>query len=158
MNPRALIVEDNPAMADSLKDILEVLDHDSEIVGDMEAARDRLSRNVYAYAILDMAIPVAPGRFAAREVGRQLLAEIRGRAETAMLPVLVVTGEDQGDSEFIHSVMRAGGYDLPRLAYLQKRVLTCDTMSQKIQALLSGQDETEIPTGGKKNFSIIQGS
>lgn len=145
MSPRALIVEDYPPMAESLADMLDVLGHTCETAGDMKTARECLARTPFDYLILDMAIPVASDRLPDREVGRQLLAELRARPETALLPVLVITGEDQGDGEFIQSVLRTGGYDTPLLAYLQKRALTYEAMNQKVQALLSGQPGV-VPT------------
>ena len=151
MKPRVLIVEDQPEMVESLADILAVLQHDCDSAGDMETARERLAKTAYAYLILDMAIPLRPGRFASREVGRQLLEEIRSQAKTARLPVLVVTGEDKGESDFIWGVRRVGGYEPPLIDYLQKNdPAFFDILPRRIQALLSGQPGIEQPAPPQK--------
>ena len=155
MSLRALIVEDDLQMAGDLSDILEVMGHGSEAVEDMESARKRLAGNAYDYLILDMAIPVSPGKSPDRDIGRMLLAEVRGNPKTAHLPVLVVTGEDRGDQDFILRVQRAGGYDLPHMAYLQKRVLTIDGVIQKIKDLLSGQPGVVPPAPPQKPVSAF---
>lgn len=146
MSLRVLIVEDDPFTAESFTDLLVGLQHEADVAATMEEARSLLAQQTYAYAILDMAIPVSPGKMPQRETGRLLLGEIRRDPRHAELPVVVVTGADDGNSDFVLSVAKTGGYEPPRLSYVQKVTIQLDkgdinheTMTRKIGELLSGR-------------------
>lgn len=135
MTTRALIVDDDPAIITAIGDIVRSLDHQADTAGDLDTARGKLETVEYQYLILDMKIPVSPDRkLGRRENGRNLLQTVRGSPRTARLPVIVVTGEDSGESDFILSVMRAGGMELTE--YIQKPV-DGDKLDRAIQVLLA---------------------
>ncbi len=155
MNTRALIVDDDPIIITTIGDIVRSLNHHVDIAGDLETARAKLAAGDYNYLVLDMKIPVSPDRkLGRRENGRNLLQTVRTNPRTARLPVIVVTGEDSGESEFILSVMRAGGMDLTE--YIQKPV-DGDKLDRAIQALLAKtNDEALQPTGRVQQFRKAQ--
>ena len=62
MKPRALVIDDDTAIVREVEDILASLDHDCDAVGDQDAARRLLGAGRYAYILLDLEIPVKPGK------------------------------------------------------------------------------------------------
>lgn len=131
----ALIVDDDPAIITTVGDIVRSLNHHADTAGDLETARAKLEAGDYRYLILDMKIPVSPDRkLGRRENGRNLLQTVRSNPRTSRLPVIVVTGEDSGESDFILSVIRAGGMDLTE--YIQKPI-DGDKLDRAIQSLLT---------------------
>lgn len=151
MSTRALIVDDDPTIITTIGDIVRSLDHLADTAGDLATARAKLEAGDYHYLILDMKIPVSPDRkLGRRENGRNLLQTVRSNPRTTRLPVIVVTGEDSGESEFILSVMRASGMDLTE--YIQKPV-DGDKLDRAIQALLSKAGKTaQRPSPGARQF------
>lgn len=137
MTVRALIVDDDEHIVRSIEHIVKSLPqpHDCESVGDIAAARKKLQSNGFDYLILDMNLPLEPGRATGRrENGRNLLEWIRSQPRLKHLPVIVVTGEDKGESDFILSVMAIGGWE--RTRYVQKPI-DGDKLEKEIRTLLA---------------------
>jgi len=112
MTIRALIVDDEEDIVRTAGEVVTSLGHVFDSAGDIQTARQHLEAKRYAYLILDMNLPLEPGRLTGRrENGRNFLAAIRQMDGLATLPVIVITGHDRGESDFILSVMRAGGMD-----------------------------------------------
>lgn len=133
--PRALIVDDEPAIIQTVGDIVRSLDHQADTAGDVESAKTRLAARTYDYLILDMKIPVSTERkLGRRENGRNLIQILRANPQTVDLPIIVVTGEDSGESDFIISVMQVGGMAATR--YIQKPI-DGDKLDRAIQELLA---------------------
>jgi len=137
MTIRALIIEDDENIARSIEHIVKALPqpHDSAWAGDIATARKKILSKKFNYLILDMNLPLEPGRATGRrENGRNLLEWIRGEASLKSLPVIVVTGEDKGESDFILSVMQVGGMD--RTRYMQKPI-DGEKLEKEIRSLLA---------------------
>jgi DNA-binding response OmpR family regulator len=90
MTLRALIIDDDPRIADAVSDIVASLGHTSDSVGCQDDARQRLATTNYDYFILDLEIPVRAERSVPRlQNGLNLLSEL---AAARLGPVIVVTG------------------------------------------------------------------
>jgi two-component system, OmpR family, response regulator VanR len=100
---RVLIVEDEPDMADAIRDGLRLEAIAADVAGDGEAALDLLSVNAYDIAILDRDIPGPSGD----EVARRIVASGSG------MPVLMLTAADRLDD-------KASGFELGADDYLTK--------------------------------------
>jgi DNA-binding response OmpR family regulator len=59
---RALIVEDDPRIRDTVVDVVESLGHEHDTASCQEAARKLLNGHAYSYALFDLEIPVKDGR------------------------------------------------------------------------------------------------
>jgi DNA-binding response OmpR family regulator len=130
MNLQVLVVEDYRPNRKSICEVVRSHSLTSVEVGDMASARERLLAGGIGFCILDLGIPAdGDGGGARRENGRLLLQWMRKQAATAHLPVIVVTGEDKGDTEFAVSVVTAGGSEITQ--YL-KKPLAGDKLDQKI--------------------------
>lgn len=133
--PQALIVDDDPSIIQTVGDIVRSLDHDADTASDIAAAKECLAAKNYDYLVLDMKIPVSSDRkFGRRENGRNLIQTLRGNPDTVDLPIIVITGEDSGESDFILSVIRVGGMDYTE--YIQKPI-DGDKLDCAIQKLLA---------------------
>src|SRR3954451_9612975 len=100
---RVLLVEDEPYMADAIRDGLRLEAIAADIAGDGDAALELLSVNSYDIAVLDRDIPGPTGD----EVARHIVAEGTG------LPILMLTAADRLDD-------KTSGFELGADDYLTK--------------------------------------
>ncbi len=100
---RVLIVEDEPYLAEAIRDGLRLEAIAADIAGDGDAALDLLSSNAYDIAILDRDVP----RLSGDEVARRIVASGSG------LPILMLTAADRLDD-------KASGFELGADDYLTK--------------------------------------
>ncbi|RLS53992.1 MAG: response regulator [Planctomycetota bacterium] len=90
MTLRALVIDDDPHIADVVSDIVASLGHASDAVGCQDDARRKLAMATYDYFVLDLEIPVRAERSVARlQNGLNLLSEL---VAARVGPVIVVTG------------------------------------------------------------------
>lgn len=90
MTLRALIIDDDPHIADVVSDIVTSLGHASDAVGCQDDARRKLATTTYDYFVLDLEIPVRAERSVPRlQNGMNLLSEL---VAARIGPVIVVTG------------------------------------------------------------------
>lgn len=96
--PRALVVEDDASIAESIGDVLFSLGHELEHVTNQSDAQSRIEAGAYDYILLDLTIPARPHRGgASHECGANLLRMIRERFGPAQLPVIIMTAHhDKG--------------------------------------------------------------
>ena len=88
---RALIVEDDTRIRETVADMVESLGHEHDTAGCQDAARQLLNGHPYSYALLDLEIPVKPDRgFARIENGINLLREVINLCGK-QTPVIVMT-------------------------------------------------------------------
>ncbi|GAB3619844.1 response regulator transcription factor [Glutamicibacter endophyticus] len=100
---RVLIVEDEPLMAEGIRDGLRLEAIASDIAGDGHSALELLAVNSYDIAILDRDTPGPTGD----DVARQIVASGTG------LPILMLTAADRIDE-------KASGFELGADDYLTK--------------------------------------
>ena len=100
---RVLIVEDEPYMAEAIRDGLRLEAIAADIAGDGETALELLSVNVYDIAVLDRDIPGPSGD----EITRGVVASGSG------MPILMLTAADRLDD-------KASGFELGADDYLTK--------------------------------------
>ncbi|WP_053351920.1 response regulator transcription factor [Leucobacter musarum] len=100
---RVLIVEDEPFMAEAIRDGLRLAAIAADIAGDGETALELLSVNAYDVALLDRDVPGPNGD----EIARRIVASESG------LPILMLTAADRLDD-------KATGFELGADDYLTK--------------------------------------
>jgi two-component system response regulator VanR len=100
---RVLIVEDEPLMAEAIRDGLRLEAIAADIAGDGDTALQLLSINAYDLAVLDRDIPAPSGD----EIARRIVASGSG------MPVLMLTAADRLDD-------KATGFGLGADDYLTK--------------------------------------
>ena len=100
---RVLIVEDEPYMAEAIRDGLRLEAIAADIAGDGDAALDLLSINAYDIAVLDRDIPGPSGD----EIAERIVASGSG------MPILMLTAADRLDD-------KASGFGLGADDYLTK--------------------------------------
>jgi two-component system response regulator VanR len=87
LSVRVLLVEDEPLMAEAIRDGLRLEAIAADIAGDGDTALELLSVNAYDIAVLDRDVPGPTGD----EIGRQIVASGSG------MPVLMLTAADRLD-------------------------------------------------------------
>src|SRR3954467_15262728 len=92
---RVLIVEDEPMMAEAIRDGLRLEAIAADIAGDGDTALELLRLNAYDIAVLDRDIPGPTGD----EIAERIVASGRG------MPVLMLTAADRLDE-------KASGFEL----------------------------------------------
>ncbi len=100
---RVLIVEDEPLLAEAIRDGLRLASIAADIAGDGHIALDLLSVNSYDIAVLDRDIPGPSGD----EVARSIIDSSSG------MPILMLTAADRIDD-------KASGFELGADDYLTK--------------------------------------
>src|SRR3954471_5586930 len=100
---RVLLVEDEPYMADAVRDGLRLEAIAADIAGDGDAALELLSLNAYDIAVVDRDIPGPSGD----EIARRIVASGSG------MPILMLTAADRLDD-------KASGFELGADDYLTK--------------------------------------
>jgi CheY-like chemotaxis protein len=126
----ALIVEDEPEMAEEIGDLLRALGHDYVHAETLADARVRLEQGGFCYALVDLEIKADRQSIKPRvESGLSVVREIRERyaersaADMHVLPVLVVSGHGRdpkniigafkdGIDDFILKPLSADGQDI----------------------------------------------
>jgi two-component system response regulator VanR len=100
---RVLVVEDEPLMADAIRDGLRLEAIATDIAGDGDAALELLSVNAYDVAVLDRDIPGPSGD----EIAERIVASGSG------MPILMLTAADRLDD-------KTSGFELGADDYLTK--------------------------------------
>ncbi|MFI2239354.1 response regulator transcription factor [Streptomyces chrestomyceticus] len=100
---RVLVVEDEPYMADAIRDGLRLEAIAADVAGDGDTALELLSTNTYAIAVLDRDVPGPSGD----EIARHIVASGGGT------PILMLTAADRLDD-------KASGFELGADDYLTK--------------------------------------
>src|SRR5919206_524556 len=100
---RVLLVEDEPYMAEAIRDGLRLEAIAADIAGDGDAALELLSVNAYDIAVLDRDIPGPSGD----EIAERIVASGSG------MPILMLTAADRLDD-------KASGFELGADDYLTK--------------------------------------
>src|ERR1700753_876537 len=100
---RVLVVEDEPYMAEAIRDGLRLEAIAADIAGDGHAALDMLKVNAYDIAILDRDIPGPSGD----QVAERIVTSGSG------MPILMLTAADRLDD-------KASGFELGADDYLTK--------------------------------------
>jgi len=100
---RVLVVEDEPYMAEAIRDGLRLEAIAADIAGDGDAALELLSLNAYDIAVLDRDIPGPSGD----EIAKRIVASGSG------MPILMLTAADRLDD-------KASGFELGADDYLTK--------------------------------------
>jgi len=92
---KALIIDDDPQVVESIGDILVSCGHAYDVAGCQVEACDRLAAGDHTYVILDLAISTRPKRSKPRlRNGMLLVEEILGSGRDLPVIVLVETGGD----------------------------------------------------------------
>ncbi len=92
MSTKALVVEDDPQVMDTIEDTLFSMGHEHLWVTNQQDARDALGRDHFHYVLLDLQIPAKPNRGgASKEFGINLLREISEHDATPRTPVIIMT-------------------------------------------------------------------
>jgi CheY-like chemotaxis protein len=133
-----LIVEKDPVFGAVLEDRLYVAGHDVELLMDRERAVDVVSEGQIDLLILEIAQP--------DNVGLDVVTELRGRAETNSLPVLVLSRSTESSDRV--AALRAGADDfLTKPCDLEELTLRAERLVQSrgVQAPLLQGDLTNHP-------------
>src|SRR6478735_4883545 len=100
---RVLVVEDEPYMAEAIRDGLRLEAIAADLAGDGDAALEMLRLNAYDIAVLDRDVPGPSGD----EIARRIVASGSG------MPILMLTAADRLDD-------KASGFELGADDYLTK--------------------------------------
>ncbi|MFV0446023.1 MAG: response regulator [Planctomycetaceae bacterium] len=152
---RALIVEDDPRIMETVVDVVESLGHEHATASCQDDARNLLNGQPYAYALLDLEIPVKQGRsFPRIENGINLLCDLVSRYGR-QTPVIIMTAHGNDGPHQGVDCMKLGAAD-----YIPKPFpITGRTLSKAIMEALenSGQagnrgTTTKRPSGSPRPF------
>lgn len=130
MTPKALIVEDDPDIAELVGDVLDSIGHGHDLARSQDEARSRIASSRYDYVLLDLEIPVRVGRGLPQVAfGEQLAREICRAENTRQAPQIVMTahgreGMDVAESLFASGVVSCIHKPFPRTGRTLQYVIT----------------------------------
>lgn len=154
MSYHALVIDDDPAIIEDLKERLESLGHTCDTVNCQTKARELLQTKAYAYVLLDLEIPVRYGRPARIPNGQNLLEEIRQMKGLENLPVIVMTAHGLDGPDLAVEVMRDGhATDFVRKPFPSKG----ETLEKRIKDALARTGRTR-PGGAKHSKAAPKGT
>jgi CheY-like chemotaxis protein len=148
MKPLALIIEDDPAIRESLADRLESLGHDCQAVGAQNEAGERIERCAYSYVLLDLELPVRFGRPPSIQIGKNILELIRASSRNKDTPVIVVTAHGHDRPDLAVELMKAGAVDFVRKPF--------DNLEQSIREALQRRVNGTTSTGTPDSDAPIE--
>jgi len=109
MKPRALVVEDDPAIVCTVAEILVSLGHDYDAAGSTEAARRLIKSTAYSYFLIDLEIPVHAGRGLARiENGANLIDELIRNDQGLRHRIIAMTAHGNDGPHQAVEIMKKG--------------------------------------------------
>lgn len=117
MKKVVLIIDDDTAIREVLSDRIESMGYDYEQADSQNAATELLRRRRFDLILLDQELPVRKGKPTNKEVGRNILAQIRENGGLNQeTQVIIVTGHDGDDPMVACDFMRIGAdYFLPKI-------------------------------------------
>jgi len=152
MKHKALLVDDDPKICESVSEILASLGHEHQQAHSQEAARALLAQGEFSYILLDLEIPVRDGGGFARLVnGENLLSEIRKMPKMRGVPVIVMTGYGSTGPSLAVRLMKKGAEDFVNKPFngaeLDQAIL--DAMARKDhKKLVKAVTGVEVPDTG----------
>src|SRR5919202_922917 len=120
---RVLVVEDEPYMAEAIRDGLRLEAIAADIAGDGDTALELLRVNAYDIAILDRDIPGPSGD----EVAKRIVASGSG------MPILMLTAADRLDD-------KASGFELGADDYLPKQFAVLEVLVAADGGVVSAEE------------------
>ena len=112
MTYEALIIDDDPAIQETVADILDSLGHKYDQARSQEDARRLIAKKEYSYYLLDLELPVRTGRGLPRiQNGENLLGEIVRLKGNQKAPIIVMTGHGLDCPDLAVRVMKHGAVD-----------------------------------------------
>lgn len=114
--PRVLVVDDEPAFAEAVAELLDEGGFEARPVSDPEEALRRISEDTYAVALLDLVMP--------RMSGLELAERVRELSPTTQ--VVILTG--QSDIDSARAGLQVGAYD-----YLLKTGFNASTIEAAVR-------------------------
>src|SRR5215471_15632378 len=123
---RVLIVEDEPYMAEAIRDGLRLAAIAADIAGDGDTAVELLSINAYDIAVLDRDIPGPSGD----EIAEIIVASGSG------MPILMLTAANRIDD-------KASGFELGADDYLTKQFAVLDVLVAAEGGVISAEELLE---------------
>jgi DNA-binding response OmpR family regulator len=143
MKPRALVVDDDPEITDTIVDILTSLNHDYDTADSFTAARELAENNRYDYFLIDLQLPVHSRHGLARiQNGENLIDEMIRQDGNRRRRIIAITAH--GNDRPIQSVemMKKGIAD-----YIPKPFdETGKTLDKAIVEMLSRLEERVVPS------------
>lgn len=148
MTPKALVVDDDPAIIDAVGETLESLGHVYDHAGCVESARKLMDQDQYSYFLVDLEIPLRAGRTVPRiQNGENLLEEIIRRTGTRKRPVIVMTAHGKDGPDLAVEVMKKGAVDYVTKPFPVKGY----TLDKKINEALTRVGATSHGAAGGKS-------
>ena len=132
MKPLALIIEDDPAIRESLADRLESIGHDCQVVAAQNEAAERIVRCTFNYILLDLELPVRFGRPPSIQIGKNILKEIKASACNKNTPIIVVTAHGHDRPDLAVELMKAGAVDFVRKPFDNLELAISEALQRRV--------------------------
>ncbi len=134
---KALVVEDDPLVIDTLDAILFSIGHKYDWVTNQQDAQEKLKGN-YSYVLLDLQIPAKPNRGGAdKEFGIHLLEHMQKVKGSRGLPVIMMTANHAACLDLASALTAKGVWDFVAKPFENKG----RTLAQVIREVLAKKEK-----------------
>lgn len=160
MKKRVLIIDDNIKVRQTMEDRIESLGYDFDSAGCQTTATVFLQKRRYDLILLDQELPIKKGKPTHKQVGRNLIDQIRQDANNESTPIIIVTAHDGDNSSVVSDLLLNGAtyfIHKPQLGILEEKIKAVfDKQAQqfkKIRAVTASKKEKDKTfTGGRLTF------
>jgi DNA-binding response OmpR family regulator len=160
MKKRVLIIDDNTKVRQTLEDRIVSLGYDFDSAGCQTTATGFLQKRRYDLILLDQELPIKKGKPTHKQVGRNLIDQIRQDANNESTPIIIVTAHDGDNSSVVSDLLLNGAtyfIHKPQLAILEEKIKAVfdkqAQQSKNIRAVTASKKEKAKPfTSGRLAF------
>lgn len=150
----ALVIDDKVDIAEAVSDRLASLGHICVHVSCQEEAREAIYKQRFDYILLDLEIPVRPGRGVPRiQNGENLLEEIQSMPLQKGVPVIVMSGHGTDSPSLAVQMMKKGASDYVTKPFpetgntLEKAIRDALARTSSPAPVASEEQRAEAPAG-----------
>lgn len=125
MKKIVLIIDDNDKVRQALEDRIVSMRFDFDSADCQMAATSLLQKRRYDLILLDQELPIKKGKPTHKQVGRNLLEQIRECENNHATPVIIVTAHDGDNSSVVSDLMLNGAsyfIHKPQLEILEEKI------------------------------------
>ena len=134
MKKIVLIIDDNAKVRLTLEDRIESLGYDFDSAGCQTTATALLHKRRYDLILLDQELPIKKGKPTNKQVGRNLIDQIRQDPNNETTPIIIVTAHDGDNSSVVSDLLLNGA-----TYFIHKPQL--EILEEKIKAVFEKQEQ-----------------
>lgn len=149
MKKIVLIIDDNTKVRQTLEDRIESIGYDFDSAGCQTTATTFLHKRRYDLILLDQELPIKKGKPTSKQVGRNLIDQIRRDTNNETTPIIIVTAHDGDNPSVVADLLLNGAtyfIHKPQLEILEEKIKAVFEKQEQAGPLTTSRARAKIPT------------